>query len=196
MITPLVDGGKRVIAPDLIGFGKSDKLIKAEHYSYENHVAWVQCLIEVLDLKNIILFAQDWGGLIGLRILAHHQDRFSGLVVSNSDLPVGQGAHRGFYAMGWHLVNKWKTLIAGKIVNQGSMKALDADEIAAYNTLSDESYKVGPRMFPRLFPLIASDPEAQENVLAWEKLRGFSQPTITVFGTHDESFHWCRKKLY
>ena len=64
MITPLVDGGKRVIAPDLIGFGKSDKLITAEHYSYENHVAWVQCLIEVLDLKNIILFAQDWGCLL------------------------------------------------------------------------------------------------------------------------------------
>lgn len=195
MITPLVDGGKRVIAPDLIGFGKSDKLIKAEHYSYENHVAWVQCLIEALDLKNIILFAQDWGGLIGLRILAHHQDRFSGLVISNSDLPVGQGATEGF--MQWLAFSQQvENFNCGKIVNQGSMKALDADEIAAYNApFPDESYKVGPRVFPRLFPLIASDPEAQENMLAWEKLRGFSRPTITVFGTHDEAFIGAEKNF-
>ena len=96
MIPLLVKAGKRVIAPDLIGFGKSDKLSEREDYSYLNHIQWTSSLLTHLKLKNMILFAQDWGGLIGLRLLANAPENFSGLVVSNSGLPVGIGSSEGF----------------------------------------------------------------------------------------------------
>ena len=80
IIPILVSNGKRVIAPDLIGFGKSDKPASREDYSYANHILWVEALLKKLDLKNIIFFAQDWGGLIGLRLLAKYPDLYEGLV--------------------------------------------------------------------------------------------------------------------
>jgi len=87
MIPIFVKAGYRVIAPDLIGFGKSDKPTKRENYTYANHVAWVKGLIETLDLTNITLFCQDWGGLIGLRVAAENQARFARLIPASTGLP-------------------------------------------------------------------------------------------------------------
>ena len=188
IIPILVSNGKRVIAPDLIGFGKSDKPASREDYSYANHIMWVETLIKKLDLKNIIFFAQDWGGLIGLRLLAKYPHLYEGLVVSNSGLPVGSGATEGF--MQWlHFSQNVEDFDCGKIVNQGSLKQLSEAEIAAYNApFPDDSYKAGPRVFPTLVPITKEHPQVQENIEAWEVLRNFNKPTITLFGEHDMAF--------
>jgi haloalkane dehalogenase len=188
IIPILVSNGKRVIAPDLIGFGKSDKPSAREDYSYANHIMWVETLIKKLDLKNIIFFAQDWGGLIGLRLLAKYPHLYEGLVVSNSGLPVGSGATEGF--MQWlHFSQNVEDFDCGKIVNQGSLKQLNEAEIAAYNApFPDDSYKAGPRVFPTLVPITKEHPQVQENIEAWGVLRNFDKPTITLFGEHDMAF--------
>ena len=188
MIPLLVKAGKRVIAPDLIGFGKSDKLSEREDYSYLNHIQWTSSLLTHLKLKNMILFAQDWGGLIGLRLLANAPENFSGLVVSNSGLPVGIGSSEGF--------NQWlnfsqtvEDFNSGKIVNQGSMSKLNEEEVAAYNApFPNEDYKAGPRVFPTLVPITTEHPQVKENIEAWEVLKNFDKPTIALFGEHDMAF--------
>ncbi|MBH37119.1 MAG: haloalkane dehalogenase [Gammaproteobacteria bacterium] len=188
MIPLLVKAGKRVIAPDLIGFGKSDKLSEREDYSYLNHIQWTSSLLTHLKLKNMILFAQDWGGLIGLRLLANAPENFSGLVVSNSGLPVGIGSSEGF--------NQWlnfsqtvEDFNSGKIVNQGSMSKLNEEEVAAYNApFPNEDYKAGPRVFPKLVPITTEHPQVKENIEAWEVLKNFDKPTIALFGEHDMAF--------
>ena len=188
IIPILVSNGKRVIAPDLIGFGKSDKPASREDYSYANHILWVEALLKKLDLKNIIFFAQDWGGLIGLRLLAKYPELDDGLVVSNSGLPIGRGATEGF--MQWlDFSQNVEDFDCGKIVNQGSLKQLSAAEIAAYNApFPDDSYKAGPRVFPTLVPITKEHPQVQENKEAWEVLKQFKKPSITLFGIHDKAF--------
>ena len=188
IIPVLVSNGKRVIAPDLIGFGKSDKPSSREDYSYANHIMWVETLIKKIDLKNIIFFAQDWGGLIGLRLLAKYPDLYGGLEVSNSGLPVGSGATEGF--MQWlHFSQNVEDFDCGKIVNQGSLKQLSESEIAAYNApFPDDSFKTGPRVFPTLVPITKEHPQVQENIEAWKALSNFDKPTITLFGEHDMAF--------
>ena len=188
IIPILTKAGKRVIAPDLIGFGKSDKLTKKEDYTYANHIMWVSQLFDHLQLDNVVLFAQDWGGLIGLRILAENPEKFSGLVVSNSGLPVGSGASEGFKQ--W--LNYSQTVEdfnAGKIVYQGSLKALDNYEIDAYNApFPDDSFKVAARVFPTIVPITKEHAEVEENIKAWEVLKKFDRPTVAIFGEHDASF--------
>ena len=188
IIPILTKAGKRVIAPDLIGFGKSDKLTKKEDYTYANHIMWVSQLFDHLQLDNVVLFAQDWGGLIGLRILAENPEKFSGLVVSNSGLPIGSGASEGFKQ--W--LNYSQTVEdfnAGKIVYQGSLKALDNYEIDAYNApFPDDSFKVAARVFPTIVPITKEHAEVDENIKAWEVLKKFDRPTVAIFGEHDASF--------
>ena len=188
IIPHLIEGGKRVIAPDLIGFGKSDKYKDKEAYTYANHIDWTSQLFDHLQLDNIILFAQDWGGLIGLRILTAQPEKFSGLIVSNSGLPVGIGATEGF--------NQWlnysqtvEDFNSGKIVYQGSMKKLDEEEVAAYNApFPDETYKAGARAFPLLVPITDAHDQVKENIEAWEVLKTFTKPTLAIFGEYDMSF--------
>ena len=188
IIPILAKAGKRVIAPDLIGFGKSDKLINKEDYTYANHIMWVSQLFDHLQLDNVVLFAQDWGGLIGLRILAENPEKFSGLVVSNSGLPVGSGASEGFKQ--WLDYSQTvEDFNAGKIVYQGSLKALDNYEIDAYNApFPDDSFKVAARVFPTIVPITKEHAEVEENIKAWEVLKQFDRPTVAIFGEHDASF--------
>ena len=188
IIPLLTKAGKRVIAPDLIGFGKSDKLTKREDYTYANHIDWTTQLFTHLALNNVIFFAQDWGGLIGLRILTAHPEKFSGLVVSNSGLPIGTGSTEGFKQ--WLDYSQTvEDFNAGKIVYQGSLKALDSDEIDAYNApFPDESYKVAARVFPTIVPMNKDQAQVKENIEAWEVLKDFQKPTISIFGEHDMSF--------
>ena len=188
IIPILAKAGKRVIAPDLIGFGKSDKLTNKEDYTYANHIMWVSQLFDHLQLDNVVLFAQDWGGLIGLRILAENPEKFSGLVVSNSGLPVGSGASEGFKQ--WLDYSQTvEDFNAGKIVYQGSLKALDNYEIDAYNApFPDDSFKVAARVFPTIVPITKEHAEVEENIKAWEVLKQFDRPTVAIFGEHDASF--------
>ena len=134
MIPILVKAGKRVIAPDLIGFGKSDKLPTREQYTYERHVEWTHNIIKILNLDNITLFGQDWGGLIGLRLVANQPELFKGIVLANTSLPIGKGTSEGFEA--WKKYSQEVEVFdSGKIVQNASLKKLTDDEIHAYNCL-------------------------------------------------------------
>ena len=177
--------GRRVIAPDLIGFGKSDKLAAREDYTYERHVAWMSDWLTQLDLTGITLFCQDWGGLIGLRLVAAFPDRFARLVVSNTGLPVGAGSSAGFDA--WLAFSQNVSLFpTGAIVNGGTTRDLSTAEIAAYDApYPDESFKEGARQFPALVPITPDHPSVAENRAAWAVLERFDRPVLTAFGDKD-----------
>ena len=183
---PLLSDEFRVIAPDLIGFGKSDKLVKREDYSYQSHLTWMTTFIENLDLTNIILFCQDWGGLIGLRLLTEMDKRFSMAIASNTTLPTGNITMPESF-MKWREFSQFSPAFnIGKVINSGTVQELSEKVIAAYNApFPSEEYKAGARIFPVLVPIEEDDPEAQKNVLAWQKLRSWTKPFLTLFGDSD-----------
>ena len=184
-VPDLVARGHRVIAPDLIGFGKSDKPAARSDYTYERHVAWMSAWLTALDLTDITLFCQDWGGLIGLRLVAAFPDRFARLVVSNTGLPVGAGSSEGFDA--WLAFSQnVPQFPVGFIVNGGTSRDLAPAEIAAYDApFPDESYKEGARQFPILVPITPNHASVAENRAAWTVLEKFERPVLTAFGDKD-----------
>ncbi|WP_293370077.1 haloalkane dehalogenase [Nevskia sp.] len=196
MIPPLVAAGHRVIAPDLIGFGKSDKYTAIDDYSYQRHVDWLVAFIERLDLRGITLFCQDWGSLLGLRIAAEHEVRFARIVVGNGILPTGDTsvpiAFKLWRAFALH--SPWFPI--GRIVATGSKTRLTAAEIAAYDApFPGNAYKAGTRAFPRLVPTESDDPAAPANRLAWGKLGQWTKPFLCVFGRNDPILGHADKAL-
>ena len=186
MIPIIVRAGYRAVAPDLIGFGKSDKPAAMGDYSYQRHADWVLQFIEALDLKNMTLFCQDWGSLLGLRIAAEQDARFARIFVANGFLPTArQGASRGFKI--WRAFAKYSPLFPiGRIVNSGCVVKLSAAEIAAYDApFPSAAYKAGTRAFPRLVPTEESDPAVPANRAAWDKLGRWGKPFLCVFGKND-----------
>lgn len=185
-VPSLAGAEHRVLAPDLIGFGKSDKPASRDDYSYERHVAWMSDWLTQLDLHNITLFCQDWGGLIGLRLVAAFPERFAGLVISNTYLPVGENIGPGFDA--WcafsQATPEFKT---GRIVDGGCNRALTSAEIAAYDApFPDESFKAGARQFPLLVPVTPDHLSVAENCAAWAELDRFKKPVLTCYGDQDK----------
>ncbi len=185
IIPILVDRGHRVIVPDLIGFGRSDKPAARADYTYERHVAWMAEWLSGLDLRNITLFCQDWGGLIGLRLVAAFPDRFAGLVIANTGLPTGSGMTEGFKA--WlNFSQSVPQMPIGFIVNGGTVRDLSPAEIAAYDApFPDESYKEGARQFPALVPVTPEHASVAENLAAWKVLEQFDRPVVTCFSDGD-----------
>ena len=185
MITGLVAHGHRVIAPDLIGFGRSDKPTEQSDYTYEAHVAWMSEWLAVNDLTNITLFAQDWGGLIGLRLVAAFPDRFARVVIGNTGLPIGTGWTEGFKA--WlNFSQTVPVLPIGFILNGGSVRELSEAEKAAYEApFPDETYKAGARRFPALVPVTSEHASVAENKAAWQVLETFGKPFLTAFSDQD-----------
>ncbi len=185
IIAGLVARGRRVIAPDLIGFGRSDKPAKRADYTYERHVAWMSQWLTGLDLKVLTLFCQDWGGLIGLRLVAAFPERFAGLVIANTGLPVGGGMTDGFKA--WlEMSQSIPVMPIGGIINMGTGRALSEAEVAAYDApFPDESYKEGARQFPKLVPVTPEHASVAENVAAWAVLEQFDRPVVTAFSDGD-----------
>ena len=185
VIAALAAAGCRVIAPDLIGFGRSDKPADRNDYTYERHVEWTSQWLAQLDLADITLFCQDWGGLIGLRLVAAHPEQFAGVVVGNTGLPVGNGLSEGFEA--WlNFSQSVPTLPIGFILNGGCARDLSSEEIAAYEApFPDESYKEGARQFPKLVPITPSHASVAENQAAWSVLERFDKPFITAFSDGD-----------
>ena len=190
MIAPLVAGGFRVIAPDLIGFGRSDKPTEHSDYTYQRHVDWLRGLLIQLDLQDITLFCQDWGGLIGLRLLAEENNRFSRTVAANTMLPTGDH-HPGQAFVQWQQLSQNIPVFAtGKIIAGGCASTLPADTITAYDApFPDESYKAGARQFPMLVPVSANDPAAASNRQAWETLSKMQKPFLTAFSDKDPITH-------
>ncbi len=185
-VPALVDKGHRVLAPDLIGFGKSDKPADCNDYTYERHVTWMSDWLVQLDLKDITLFCQDWGGLIGLRLVAAFPDRFARLVISNTGLPVGESIGAGFE--GWRDFSQaTSTFKTGRIVNGGCLRELSAEEVAAYDApYPDQSYQAGARKFPLLVPITPEHASVAENKAAWKVLEAFDKPVLTCFGDSDQ----------
>lgn len=187
IIPPLRDAGYRVVAPDLVGFGKSDKPTEQEDYTYARHVAWMESLlIEQLDLSNLILFGQDWGGLVGLRLLAAHPDRFAGAVLSNTSLPTGNGKPSDAFLSWQKFARETDSFPVGLIVNGGTLRELSPAEIAAYEApFPDDSFMAGARIFPALVPSTPDDPAYDDQQTAWESLRNFTKPMRLAFADQD-----------
>lgn len=186
MIPPLAAAGLRVIAPDLIGFGKSDKPIGRDAYSYAGHVAWMRQFIETLDLRDITLFCQDWGSLIGLRVAAENDWRFARIVLANGGLPTGdQQMPRAFRT--WQAFARWSPWFPiGRIIQSGTVSTLADDVIAAYDApFPSARYKAGARRFPALVPCTPDDPAAAANRAAWEQLGRWHKPFLTAFSNRD-----------
>lgn len=186
MIPILVEGGKRVVVPDLVGFGRSDKPTQTSDYTYARHVEWMrEALFDHLDLEGITLFGQDWGGLIGLRLVAEHPDRFDRVCVANTGLPVGYGATEAFRA--WRdFSQNAEQFPVGRIVAGGTVDGLSDEEQAAYDApFPDDTYKAGARIFPALVPMEPDDPAVPDNVAAWESLERFEKPFLVAFSDSD-----------
>ena len=187
MIGPLVAAGLRVVAPDLIGFGRSDKPVRRRDYSYAAHVGWVTDLVVGrLDLTDAVLFGQDWGGLIGLRLVAEHPDRFSAVVASNTFLPTGDHDPGEAFRAWRRYSQEVEDFQVGWIVNGGTGRELSPEETAAYEApFPDDRYKAGARQFPTLVPITPDDPAAPANRAAWEVLRRWEKPFVCAFGDGD-----------
>lgn len=186
MIPPLADAGLRVVAPDLIGFGKSDKPVRRRDYSYAQHVAWMRQFIEQLALENITLFCQDWGSLIGLRVAAENDARFARIVLANGGLPTGdQAMPRAFRR--WRAFARYSPWFPiGRIVQSGTVRRLSADVLDAYDApFPSWRYKPGARAFPALVPARPDDPAAPANRSAWDKFARWDKPFVTAFGSRD-----------
>ena len=186
MIPPLRDAGFRVIAPDLIGFGKSDKPVNKSDYSYAGHVGWMKAFIESLDLSGINLFCQDWGSLIGLRVAAENETRFARIALGNGVLPTGeQAVPRAFRIWrAFALYSPWFPI--GRVLQMGTVKDLGADIVAAYDSpFPSARYKAGARAFPKLVPITPNDPASDANGNAWEIFKQWTKPFLTTFSNRD-----------
>ncbi|OIN79458.1 haloalkane dehalogenase [Mycobacterium malmoense] len=186
MIPPLADAGNRVLAPDLIGFGRSDKPSRIEDYTYLRHVEWVTSWFERLNLKDVTLFAQDWGSLIGLRIAAERGDRIARLVVANGFLPTAERpTSPAFFA--WRAFARYSPVLpAGRIVSAGTVRRVSPKVRAGYDApFPDKAYQAGARAFPNLVPTAPNDPAIPANRAAWDGLGRWEKPFLAIFGARD-----------
>ncbi len=188
-IDPLVEKGLRVVVPDLPGFGKSDKLSKREGYTYEKFVKWMDVWLNKIDLKNITFFGQDWGGLIGLRLVVNNQDRFDNIVLSNTGLPTGDRPLGEAFESWKNYSQTVENFHIGGIVKGGTVTEMNQETIDAYNApFPDDSYKEAARQFPLLVPNSTDDPSYQNNVEAWEILKKWEKPLLCAFSDQDHIF--------
>jgi len=186
VIPPLVAAGHRVIAPDLVGFGRSDKPAKRSDYSYARHVGWMAGVLAKLELKRITLVCQDWGGLIGLRLVAEHGDRFARVVTANTGLPTGE-QHVPLAFKLWRFLSQAVPIFpTSLIIRSGCVRVLSPAERAAYDApFPEERYKAGARQFPLLVPARPDDPASDDNRRAWKALESWQKPFLTAFSTRD-----------
>jgi haloalkane dehalogenase len=197
MIPVLVDNGFRAIAPDLIGFGKSDKITEKSAYSYATHLGWLRTFIEKLDLTDINLFCQDWGGLLGLRLITELEDRFSLVVASNTTLPTGDISMPESFQKWREFSQNSPKFDIGRVIQAGTLQELSDEVVAAYNApFPSEEYKAGARMFPTLVPASPDDPESNNNRLAWKKLMQWEKPFLTIFGDGDDIMRGADKAFH
>lgn len=185
IVAILAARGHRTVAPDLVGFGRSDKPADQSDYTYERHVSWMSDWMAATRLTNITLFCQDWGGLIGLRLVAAFPEKFARVIVANTGLPTGEGFSEAFQR--WlEFSQSTPTLPIGQIVGMGCRRGLNEAETAAYDApFPDESFKAGARRFPALVPITPQHGSVAENKAAWKVLEKFIKPFLTAFSDSD-----------
>jgi len=186
IIKRLAESGNRVIAPDLIGFGKSDKPDNINFHSYQTHIDSVYNLIITLKLKDIILFGHDWGSLIGLRIAAEHPDLFSGIIISNGMLPTGEQKLPLMFKL-WKGFAKYSAFLpVDCVIGSATIRKLSKEEKRAYRApFPSSKYKCGIRALPGLVPSSPYDKESIANFSAWESLGKWEKPFLTIFSNSD-----------
>jgi haloalkane dehalogenase len=186
MIPPFAAAGHRVVAPDLIGFGKSDKPVSRSDYSYAGHVDWMRQFIEALDLNSITLFCQDWGSLIGLRVAAENEQRFARIALGNGFLPTGDEEFPRAFNI-WRAFARWSPWFPiGRIIQSGTVHELSKEEVAAYDApFPSAKYKAGARAFPALVPTEPDNVASDANRRAWDVFKHWQKPFLTTFSNRD-----------
>ena len=186
MIPILIKAGYRILAPDLVGFGRSDKPAERSDHTYRKHVEWIAEWMKLLDLQNITLFCQDWGSLIGLRVAIENQDRFSRIVLSNGGLPTGEQRMRDAF-LKWREFSRNSPVFDIKtIIQGGTTTQLSDDILRGYDApFPDDSFKAGARIMPSLVPISKDDPEHEANKNAIERFRKWKKPFLTAFSDND-----------
>ena len=186
MIPVVTGAGYRAVAPDLVGFGRSDKPTELDDYTYQRHVDWMTAWLDAVDLQHTTLVCQDWGALIGLRLLAENPDRFDRVVVANGFLPTGDAAPGEAFLRWREYSQTTPDFHVGGIIKGGCRTELSEDVIAAYDApFPDDSYKAGARKFPVLVPISPDDPASAPNKAAWTVLEKWEKPALTAFSDQD-----------
>ena len=186
MLPTLIGAGHRVVVPDLIGFGRSDKPVDRAWYTYERHVHFLVAFLQTAGLTGLTLFCQDWGGLIGLRVAAEQPERFDRLVIANTVLPAGEPMSDGF--MGWQAASQRMAFMdCGALMQRATAaRELTGAEMDAYRApFPDESYMAGARQFPLLVPTSPDDPAVPANRAAWRVLERWTKPVLTLWAPGD-----------
>jgi len=196
MIPVLAGAGLRAVAPDMPGFGRSDKPARRADYTYQRHLDWMRAFLRTLDLRDVTLFGQDWGGLIGLRLIAEEGDRFSRAVAANAFLPTGDH-HVPLAFRVWRAFSQLAPVLpAGRIVQFGCAQPLDSAVRRAYDApFPGERYKAGARQFPLLVPTRPDDPASAPNRAAWVALKQWRKPFLTLFGGRDPIMRGAEKRM-
>lgn len=187
VVDAVVASGLRAVAVDMVGFGRSDKPAAVGDHSYARHVEWMRAVVcDALDLTDVVLLGQDWGGLIGLRLVAEHPERFAAVVAANTGLPTGDVDMPAPWWAFRRAVERADVLDVGRLVASGCVHGLDDAARAAYDApFPDESYKAGPRAMPLLVPTRPDDPETGANRAAWHALASFEKPFLVAFSDSD-----------
>lgn len=186
MIPGLLESGRRVVAVDLVGLGRSDKPARRADYTQARHVEWMQKWLRAVDLRNVTLVCQDWGGVIGLNLVADNPERFDRVVVANSGMPAGEGGTRGLRI--WQFAMKFIPVFPVKVVMRRAIQdeRVSERELDAYLApFPSFKYQAGIRAFPGLIAIFQGNPGVAQNKAAWAKLGSFHKPVLTLFGSRD-----------
>ncbi len=183
----LADAGLRAIAADLVGFGRSDKPAEPSDHSFARHVEWMRALaFDQLDLQGLTVVGQDWGGLIGLRLVAEHPDRFARVVAANTGLPTGDQPMPDVWLRFRDVVRTASTLSVSRLVQSGCQTRLPPEVLAAYEApFPDPSFAAAVRAMPELVPTSPDDPAAAANRAAWRRLAAWDRPFLVAFSDGD-----------
>ena len=186
MIPGIVAAGHRAIAPDLVGFGRSDKPAEQSDYTFQRHMDWLTAFLVQLDLRDITYFGQDWGAVLGLRLAAENEERYARIVIGNGGLPTGDGPPNEAFLRWQKFSQKSPKFKIGPMIQGATVTTLPDDVVAAYDApFPDDSYKAGARMFPTLVPTTPDDPAAEANRRAWQVLEKWEKPFLTAFSDSD-----------
>ena len=185
-IAPLAAAGFRVVVPDLVGFGRSDRPTSRAAHTYAHHEAWLRSFVEQLDLRDVHAHLHDWGGLLGLRLVAFSPERFRRVLVSNTALPLGDGGPVPPLFRAWQLAAQVLPTF-GRVIDQQSRRKLPPSVIAAYDApFPSHASALGPRQLPLRVPLRVGDEGADRNRAAMTALRRFDKPFLTAFSDPDD----------
>ena len=182
MTPQLVAAGYRVVAPDYIGFGRSDKLPAEADYTFDAHVDWLAAFIAGMDFTEVTALMFDWGGFFGLRIAGEHPDYIDRMILSNTKMPLGDEPNLDWFYSWRERMRSLPEFPQGQMVGKGVKKPLPANVIEAYDApYPDESYKMGPKSFTLINPIVPEDPPIAANKAAWEALASWEKPVLTLY---------------